>query len=469
MDPSTKRGRKNQLPCKPLHNKEAEMALLGSIILNNSRLFKVLEVVHPEDFYFEENRKIFQALLKLHEQNKPIDLVTLASYFHEKGELGEIGGARYLASLVETAITAPNVTYYARIIKEKAVQRQALVKSLELANFLQKPVPVADIRAEIQKRIDNISELLKDETEEEMPLLSFNPYQEEIEEEIKLILDWPFPVPEGVLGLIAGQGEAGKSFMALYICLQAAAMGVSCLYVATEDPAPMIKKRLKYLSRHLNLLEYQDEITRNFHFMPIKSPEPIFDTQTQEISPFGQKLKNRLKSAIRGQAKLVIVDPIAALLTNENNNSEVARFMAFFRRIIEECQNKPTILIAHHLNKLGREGDIQVNNVRGASAFTDNARWVVEVRRLSWFANPKRPDLQEKFREICCKADIPPHRSYAREWLLVENSKNNYLPRFPLTLIHLFIKDGDIEVKILDDEFELLDLGANENDDENKF
>jgi len=110
----------------PPQSIEAEQSVLGAVLLDNSALHKVLEVLAEGDFYKESHANIFQAIINLYERNDPVDLVTLTNIMKEKGILEKVGGASYLASLVESVPTSANVSYYARIVKEKALLRELI-------------------------------------------------------------------------------------------------------------------------------------------------------------------------------------------------------------------------------------------------------------------------------------------------------------------------------------------------------
>jgi replicative DNA helicase len=110
------------------HNLEAERALLGSVLLDNSALNIVLEVAGKDDFFSEAHRIIFERMLALFEKNRTIDLVTVAEELGKEGLLERVGGAAYLASLTDGIPmgTAASVHEYARIVKEKALVRRLI-------------------------------------------------------------------------------------------------------------------------------------------------------------------------------------------------------------------------------------------------------------------------------------------------------------------------------------------------------
>jgi replicative DNA helicase len=110
------------------HNLEAERALLGSILLDNGALNVALEVVAKDDFYSEANRLTFEKMLEISEKSRTIDLVTLSEELAKEGLLEKVGGAGYLAALTDGVPvgSAPSITEYSRIIKEKSLVRRLI-------------------------------------------------------------------------------------------------------------------------------------------------------------------------------------------------------------------------------------------------------------------------------------------------------------------------------------------------------
>jgi replicative DNA helicase len=102
----------------PPQNLEAEMSVLGGVLLENEALNRALEILTPIDFYRESHRKIFKALISLSEKNEPADLVTLTAELNKRGALEDVGGGTYLATLVDYVPTAANIVYYCKLVKE---------------------------------------------------------------------------------------------------------------------------------------------------------------------------------------------------------------------------------------------------------------------------------------------------------------------------------------------------------------
>jgi len=113
----------------PPQDLEAEESLLSAVMLDNSTLFDILEKLTPEDFYRTAHQKIFEGIIALFQKNEPIDLVTLTNQLKERGDLEAIGGATFLAKLVDTAPLAVNAPHYANIVHNKSSLRQLIQKA----------------------------------------------------------------------------------------------------------------------------------------------------------------------------------------------------------------------------------------------------------------------------------------------------------------------------------------------------
>ena len=117
----------------PPQSLEAEESILSAILVDNDTLLEVLEILSPEDFYRSAHQKIFSAISELFSRNEPVDLVTLTNILREHDRLEEIGGAAYLANLVDTVPLAVNAQYYAKIVYDKACLRRLIEKSNSIA------------------------------------------------------------------------------------------------------------------------------------------------------------------------------------------------------------------------------------------------------------------------------------------------------------------------------------------------
>jgi len=105
---------------------EAEQAVLGAILIDGEALLVVMERLMPEDFYRAAHQRIYEAMLRLNDENEPIDLITLTTDLQNHKLLEEVGGVGYLTELANAVPSAANVGYYAEILDEKAMLRRLI-------------------------------------------------------------------------------------------------------------------------------------------------------------------------------------------------------------------------------------------------------------------------------------------------------------------------------------------------------
>ncbi|WP_397536676.1 replicative DNA helicase [Rummeliibacillus pycnus] len=122
-----------QLDRVPPHNQEAEQSVIGAIFLEPQALITASEILIPEDFYRSAHQIIFQTMLRLSDQGKAIDVITVTEELSSHNELDDIGGISYITEIANAVPTAANVGYYAQIVSEKAVLRRLIRVATKIA------------------------------------------------------------------------------------------------------------------------------------------------------------------------------------------------------------------------------------------------------------------------------------------------------------------------------------------------
>jgi replicative DNA helicase len=115
------------------HNLDAEKSVLGAVLIHNEAFNYAAEILRSRDFFRDAHRRIFEKMERLSERSDAIDLVTLKEELIRAGELDEVGGPAYLASLVDGVPRSTNVEYYARIVKEKATLRGLITVTAQIS------------------------------------------------------------------------------------------------------------------------------------------------------------------------------------------------------------------------------------------------------------------------------------------------------------------------------------------------
>jgi len=119
----------------PPHNLEAERSVLGSMLLDKDVIPSVTEILRSDDFYREDHKEIFEAMVELFDKGEPIDLITVSEQLKLRGTLEKVGGLEYLAAIANAVPITANVKYYSKIVEEKAILRKLIKASTEIVNM----------------------------------------------------------------------------------------------------------------------------------------------------------------------------------------------------------------------------------------------------------------------------------------------------------------------------------------------
>ena len=138
----------------PPQNREAEMGVLGAMLIEESALARAFEIVKPFYFYEDTHQKIFLAIQSLFEKNQAADIVTVSEELRKRKQLEEVGGASYLTQLTALVPTAVNVEHYAQIVKEKALLRRLISTATQILQQGYEP------ESEVNVLIDRAEQLI---------------------------------------------------------------------------------------------------------------------------------------------------------------------------------------------------------------------------------------------------------------------------------------------------------------------
>lgn len=119
----------------PPQSIESEKAVLGSIMLRPEAVFEVFDIINSESFYAERHRKIYETMMDLQSQGKPIDILSMSNRLQEKGNLDQVGGKSYLAELTESVPSSANVKYYAEVVQKKSLMRGLIQVSSDISQL----------------------------------------------------------------------------------------------------------------------------------------------------------------------------------------------------------------------------------------------------------------------------------------------------------------------------------------------
>ncbi|GHV17686.1 replicative DNA helicase [Spirochaetia bacterium] len=116
----------------PPHNEDAEKATLGALLLDEDAITTAIQYLRPADFYSNQNRRVYDAILNLFNQGRKADIITVVEALRQSGELDGAGGPAYVASLTNVVPTSANVDYYAGVVQDASLRRSLIRVSGEI-------------------------------------------------------------------------------------------------------------------------------------------------------------------------------------------------------------------------------------------------------------------------------------------------------------------------------------------------
>ncbi len=141
----------------PPHDIEAEQAIIGSMLTDKDAVIASIEVLKEDDFYREDNRAIYSAILNLYNRAEPVDIITVKAELESMGKFEQVGGLEYLAELPEKVPTTANANKYIKIVEEKSLLRNLIQTANEIIDSGYDPTEeVEDIMESAEKKIFNI-------------------------------------------------------------------------------------------------------------------------------------------------------------------------------------------------------------------------------------------------------------------------------------------------------------------------
>ncbi len=349
----------------PPQSLEAEMALLGSIMLRPEALFDITDVVNADSFYSEKHRIIYDTMMELFTKRSPIDLLSVSSKLKEKGWLDQIGGNTYLTEIVNVVPSSANIGYYAELVQKKYMMRRLIEASDHISQI------GYDENKELDEMLDSAEKKLFDVTNFHTTH-KFTPIKDELTEAWDR-LDRLHTDGNGLRGvqtgfvdidnrlsglqksdliILAGRPSSGKTTFALDIARQAAVnhsvkVGVFSLEVSSQqlvDKMLAAQSNVNAWKLRTGQLSRQDDFEAIRESLDKLSKAPIhIDDQPGNTILKMRSVARRLKS--EEGLDLIVVDYLQLIVPTQNKNDNLVQ---------------QTTEISHGLKNLARELDIPV-------------------------------------------------------------------------------------------------------------
>lgn len=399
----------------PPQNLEAEMAVLGSMLLDEEAISVAAEKLNSESFYKDSHRKIFQTTLSLYNANKAVDLITLTDELKVAGLLDQVGGVSYITSLVNAVPTAANISHYVSIVKEKSILRALINNSTRIVSLCyESENNVDEVMDQAEKLVFEISDVqsrgtyihLKEIVKESIETID-KLYQKKahvtgiptgyIDFDIKTAGLQPSD-----LIIIAGRPSMGKSALALGIAEYAGVVekipvGIFSLEMSKEQLAQRLLCSHAKVDAHKVRTGFlaTSDWPRLTAAAGKLSEAPIYIDDTPAISAMELRAKaRRLKS--HHNIQMIILDYLQLMRGSthiESRQQEISEISCALKALAREL-SIPVIAISQLSRAVESRNDHrpQLSDLRESGAIEQDADVVVLILREEYYS--PTPDNQ---------------------------------------------------------------------------
>jgi replicative DNA helicase len=334
----------------PPQNIEAEELILGSILLDPGAIDRVINQLHPDAFYVNAHKKIYQAAWALHSENQPTDLMSVNSWLSDRGTLETVGGTAKLIQLLDRTVSAVNIDRYAALIMDKYLRRElgsTAIAIHDLAYDTTMELDTVFYQSE-QSLFEVSNRKLKSRTQPNNEV-AFEAYNQ-LEAENPIYPTGLYDLDDlivgfepGTLTLLAGRPSMGKSYCAMFLALQMMRQhDLSVVFFSLEMTSKQLEYRLwsllSVLSNyyHLNLLPIEgdrirkhraglsklelSEIESIVKIMTIAAELPLYLNDDRGITVSGMASECRRLLSEGKNLGLIVVDYLQMMASDNGGN-----------------------------------------------------------------------------------------------------------------------------------------------------
>ncbi len=394
----------------PPQSIEAEMAVLGSMLLDHDAIAQAIEMMDANSFYKDSHKKIFSVIVKLFDENKGVDLVTIIEELKKTNSLDEIGGPAYITNLASGVPTSANFVHYAKIVKEKMLLRNLINAATTIVS------ECYDTAQDVDNLLDKSEQLIFDVSSRKVES-RFTPLREVIKDSIETI-DNLYQRKENITGIATGYREldlrtAGLQISDLIVIAGRPSMGKSALASCIAEHAAVVEKMpvaffslemskeqlvQRTLCSHARVDAHkvrtgflsQADWPRLVSAAGKLSEAPIYIDDSPGISVLELRTKaRRLKSQF--DIKLIILDYLQLMqgpAKADNRQQEISEISRSLKSLAREL-NVPLIAISQLSRAVEQRSDHrpQLSDLRESGAIEQDADLVLLLLREEYY-NP---------------------------------------------------------------------------------
>lgn len=438
----------------PPHSMEAEQAVLGGVFLRSDLLHEVIDQITEEDFYIPAHRHIFGAFLDLYAHGAPVDQVTVFDWLSNHSLLEAVGGALYLAELSNVVVAGANAPFYAKIVRDKSMQR-ALIDACSglISESFEAAQDVPTLLNDAEQRVFAISERANSKT-----FSSAKSLVDKVCDEITIRMNNKSALTGLTTGysqldkltagfqpsdliILAARPSMGKTAFALNIAMRAALTANAPVAIfSLEMSKESLMERLLCAWARVDLSKVRkghvtDEDWASLsHAANDLSTAPIFIDDTAELTPLALRARCRRLKAEHGLA-LVVVDYLQLMrsLRTDSRELEISDISRNLKALAKEMR-VPVLALSQLNRKLEERTDKRpiLSDLRESGAIEQDADLIMFIHREDAY-NKNKDIPKNNLAEII----IGKHRNgptgiielaYLPQYTAFEDLEPNYMP-----------------------------------------
>lgn len=387
----------------PPHSVEAEQAVLSGVYLRPDLLHEIVDQISENDFYLPAHRIIFRAFLDLYGRGVAVDEVTVFDWLNDHGQLENVGGAVYLAELSRAVVSGANATHWARIVRDKSMQRALIDASAEIiANCYDSSRDVPALLDESEKAIFSISERANSKTFSSSGELVRSVF--EALEARYLNKNATTGVSTGYMGLdrltaglqpsdliiIAARPSMGKTAFALNLAMRSAlSAGVTVAIFSLEMSKESLMDRMLCAWGRVDLSRVRKGYLDDEDWNKLSTAADtlarakIFIDDTAALSPLALRARCRRLKAEHGLG-LVMVDYLQLMHSSRNDSREleISDISRNLKALAKELK-VPVIALSQLNRKLEERTDKRpvLSDLRESGAIEQDADLIMFIHR----------------------------------------------------------------------------------------
>lgn len=391
----------------PPQSLEAEMSTLGSMVLDLECIGDVVLLLQAEHFYREDHRLIYEALVHLYDQKKAVDLVLLRDELHSRAQLEQVGGVDYLVRLAESVPSAANASYYAQIVRDKAMLRSLISVSNDISRIAyDEQGEVAEIVNEAEQKIFDVAQqkiaghaqAIRDIMAQTFELIDqrTGSHVYGLSTGFSKLNELTGGLQKGEMIIVAARPSMGKTALGLNVAEHVAADNKTPVVVfSLEMGAQQLAERMLCGRAHIDNQKLRKSMLseQEIEIMHATAGElceaQLFVDDTPGLSPLELRAKAR-RLKMKHDIQLIVIDYLQLMHVpgSESRQQEVTLISRHLKALARELS--VPVVVMSQLNRAaeGREGHRpRMSDLRESGSIEQDADVVMLLHREDYYHN----------------------------------------------------------------------------------